>query len=104
MVMLAGERTHLFNFGGRDVAWVNPAYASTFVMNLEHDSRRLFSIQRKKTLENDDYEIHGRVIVVQQHHLIHLRRLQLGALCLKLSAFLKPRSHAFDSIQSDSIC
>lgn len=102
--MLAGECKYLFYFGRGDVARKYSTDPSPVVVNFEHDSRCLFSVQRKKALQNGDDEIHWRVIVVQQHHLVHLRRLQLAALGLKLSAFLNLCSHAFDSIQSDSMC
>jgi hypothetical protein len=86
---------HLFNLGGGDVARKDAAHASTFVVNFEHDSRRLFSVHAKKFLQHGDHELHRCVIVVQQHHLVHLRRHRsLAALCLKLTAFLRLRSHA----------
>jgi len=102
--MLAGKCAHLFNLGRSDVARKDSADTTTFVMNFEHDSRRLFSIERKKTLKNGNDEIHRREIVVQQHHLVHFRRLRLGALCLKQPVFLKLRSHAFDSKQFGPMC
>ena len=101
--MLAGVRTHLFNFGRGDIAGEYPANTAAFVMNFEHDSRRLFSIHAKKTLQDRDYKIHGRVIVVQQQHLVHLWRLGPGTLCVEQTPFLRLRSHAFDSIQSGSM-
>ena len=50
VLVLARVGKHLFYFGCSDVAGENPAGATSFVVNFEHDSRRLFSIHGKKTL------------------------------------------------------
>ncbi len=93
MLVLASECADLFNLGRSDVTRENAAHTTTFVMNFEHDSRRLFSIHRKKTLEDSDYEFHWRVIVIQQQHLVHLRRHRLGTLCFQQTPFLGFRNH-----------
>jgi len=103
MLVLACECNDLFNLGRSDVAGEYPADAPTLVMNFEHDLRCLFSIQRKKPLENGDNELHGCVIVIQQHYLIHSGWAQLVVLCNYLSAFLSLCRHAFDFIQSAPI-
>jgi cell division protein FtsL len=38
-------------------------------VHFEHDARRLFAAHAKKALQNDDHEIHGREIVIQQQTL-----------------------------------
>jgi hypothetical protein len=44
-------------------------------MHFEHDLQSSFAIHLKKPLQYLDYEIHGRVIVIEQNHLVHARRL-----------------------------
>ena len=52
MLVAACEgRYDLLYLGGRDVAWVNAANASTFHVHFEHDLRRLFAVLRKILLQ-----------------------------------------------------
>ncbi|MNC86723.1 hypothetical protein D3C83_23970 [compost metagenome] len=63
-------------------------------MHLEHDLRGLFPAQREKLLQDPDDEIHRRVVVVQQQHLEHRRRLDLGLFRLEDRVFALPIRHA----------
>jgi hypothetical protein len=44
-------------------------------MNGQHDLGRQLAIQVKKHLEHFDDEIHRCVVIVEQNHLVHRRRL-----------------------------
>ena len=70
MLVFACEGRNLFDLGGSDVAWVNPAHASSLHMDFEHDLRCAFSVHRKKSGENEDNEFHGGEIIVEQQHRI----------------------------------
>ena len=77
------EGCHLFNFRRRHVARKNSADATTFGMDFEHDSRRVFSIHPKKPLQNHDNEVHRCEIVVQQQDLVQRRRFELRRSCFE---------------------
>src|SRR5262245_24621858 len=44
-------------------------------MDVEHDLGRFLTVLLEDVLENVDYELHRRVVVVQHQHLIHGRLL-----------------------------
>ncbi len=77
MLVLACELKNLIHLGGGNVTGVDPANSAPFGMDFEHHTRCLFTTQMEKLLKNDDYELHRRVIVIQQNHLVHRRRFQL---------------------------
>src|SRR5258706_2641 len=62
-------------------------------MDFKHDLSRLFPRHRKESLQHDDDEFHGRVVVVQQNDLEQRWRLELGFLGLEQSAFSHTRRH-----------
>lgn len=66
MLMLLGECADLLHLGGGNIARENSAQASAFVMHFEHGLCSSFCIHGKKTLQDQDDEIHGGVIVVQE--------------------------------------
>ncbi len=81
--MMAGEPENLLNFGGGNITRKHPADTHTLPMNFEHDLRGLFTTFVKKILQYDDDKIHRRVVIIQQHHLIHRWWLKLGLLYFK---------------------
>src|SRR5512135_2259338 len=62
-------------------------------MNLQHDLGRLLPPLAEELLQNADHELHRRVIVVQQHHLVHRWRLDARSLLLDDGAFIRPLTH-----------
>ena len=104
MLVLSSIVAYLFNLGRGYIAGEYPADATTLIVNFEHDPRCLFSIQRKKTLQNVDDEIHGGEIVVQQHDLVHFWGTHSLLFAGVLTVFLNLYRHANDSIQSGLIC
>ena len=57
----------LLDFGGSHVMRVNTADAATRTVHLKHDDGGLLAIHVEKLLQYDHYEIHRRVIVVEQY-------------------------------------
>jgi hypothetical protein len=83
MLVAACEGCDLLNFCGRDIARVDSTDSPPFGVDFEHDPRRLFSIQAKKLLQNDDHEIHRCEVVVQQQDLVQWWRRELRASCFE---------------------
>jgi hypothetical protein len=94
MLVAACEGCDLFNLGGRDVARVNSTDSPALGVDFEHDSRRVFSIQPKESLQNDDHEIHRGEIVVQQQDLVQGRRRELRAFRFEQGTVLMLCGHA----------
>jgi hypothetical protein len=70
MLMLTSKRGDLLNLGRGDVPGKDAAYPHALSVDLEHDSRGTFAIHAEIFLQDDDDEIHRRVVVVQQHDLV----------------------------------
>src|SRR3990167_9656093 len=47
-------------------------------MHVKHDLRRLFTVQCEENLQHLDHEVHGREVIVQQHHLVQRGARHLG--------------------------
>ena len=62
-------------------------------MNLEHNLSRLFAAEREEFLQNQYNEIHGSVIVVQEYHFVHGRRLNFALLSLEQNTVAISTSH-----------
>jgi hypothetical protein len=63
------------------------------VVDFEHDLRRRIEVMPEKFLQNHDYKLHRREIVVQQQDLVEPRRLGLLGLALdddRAVAFVRP--------------
>ncbi|MCY1519051.1 hypothetical protein D9M68_537900 [compost metagenome] len=74
--MLARPRIlrHLRNPRGGQIAGIDPAYATPFVMHLQHDPRCFFVILIEELLQYFHDELHRGVVVIEQQDLIHRRR------------------------------
>jgi hypothetical protein len=70
MLMLAGKIRHLRNLRLRHFVCIDPANADTFLMNMHHDPIGLLARLVEEPLEYVDDEIHRRVIVIEQEHLV----------------------------------
>lgn len=73
MLMGMGRAQNHLYLGCRDVTGVDPADAPTLVMHLEHDPCSHVRRLAKDPLQYHDHEFHGRVVVIEQDHLIHGR-------------------------------
>ena len=76
MLIPAGKFIDLRHFGFSDFAGENPAHTPATGMDMQHDLGRFLAAQPEEMLENPHHEIHWRVVVIQQDHLVHRRRLQ----------------------------
>ena len=65
---------HLIDLGRGDVSGVDAADAAPVVVDLQHDLRRGLEVLVEILLQHHDDELHRRVVVVEQDHLVHLRR------------------------------
>src|SRR5436190_8343249 len=83
MLMLSGVCRDLLDFGGGHIARIDPTDADAFPMHLEHHLGSALPAQAEELLDHDDHEFHRRVVIVEQHDLVHGRRLQLAALRLQ---------------------
>jgi len=82
------------NLRGRDVARKNSTDSAALGVYFEHDTRRVFSIQPKESLQNDDYEIHRGEIIVQQQNLVQGRRRELCTFRFEQGTVLMLCGHA----------
>ncbi len=77
--MAAGEFNDLRHLGLGDIVGENAADADSVAMDVEHDLDRLLAALVEDLLQDVDDELHRRVVVVEQEHLVHARLLGLGA-------------------------
>src|SRR5688572_5126593 len=94
MLVLSRVCRDLLHLGGGDVARINPAYPDAFAMHLQHHLRGPLAGHGEELLQHHHYELHRRVVVVQQHDLEHRGRLQLAALRLEYGVVLELRHAA----------
>ena len=77
MLRLTGGGHDLGDFGFRHLERIDAAQADAGLVDLQHDFHRVFGRfieERFKDLHN---EIHRRVVVVEEQHLVKRRSLQL---------------------------
>ena len=72
-----GRLSDLLHLGGREVLGENPTNGSSVDVNLEHDLGGCFPIFAEKLLQDAHHKLHGGVVIVEHHHLEHLRWLNL---------------------------
>ena len=73
----------LLHFGGGNVVRIDPTDADAFPVHLEHDLGGPLAAHAEELLQDHHHEFHGCVVVIEQHDLVHRRRLQLAALRLQ---------------------
>ena len=83
MLVLACVTDHLLDLGRCDIPGVDPADAHAFAMDFQHDLSRFFPRHREESLQHDDNEFHGRVVVIQEDDFEERGRLELGFLGLE---------------------
>src|SRR5450755_3931435 len=77
MLMLSRVRDHLSHLGLCDLISKDPTDSLTLGMHFQHNASRFGAVHRKETLQDVDHELHGSVIVIDQHNLIEGRTLEL---------------------------
>ena len=75
--MFAGKVHDLRHFGLRHFICIDPAFADSLMMHMQHNSRRGFVILAEETFQHVHDEFHRRVIVVEDEHAVHVRPLGL---------------------------
>jgi len=80
--MLAREIHHLGDFGLRDLVGEDAAYADAVLMHMQHHPCRVLASHVKDPFKHMNDEFHGRVVVIEQQHLVERGllglRLRLG--------------------------
>jgi hypothetical protein len=69
MLMLARKIKYLLYLRVRHIIWINSARAAPLMMNLKHDPASSLAILIEHALQNVNYELHGRVVIVEEQHL-----------------------------------
>jgi hypothetical protein len=72
---LVGCVLDLVDFGGGHVFGVNAANAFAVEVDLQHDLGGRLTVFAEKFLQHPDHELHWGEIVIEHHHLVHLRGL-----------------------------
>ena len=83
MACLVGGVLYLIDFGGGDILGINAADAFAVQVDFEHDLGGRFAVLAEKLLQNTHHKLHGREIVVQHDHLVHMRRLGFQGFALQ---------------------
>ena len=78
MLILSGEIHDLGHFGLGHLKCIDPAFAHSMIVNMEHDAGRCLAVLLEKTLQHVDHEFHRRVIVVQDQDPVEAGLLGLG--------------------------
>src|ERR1700722_12687034 len=78
MLMLSSIRDHLSHLGLRNLVSKDPADSLTLGMHLQHNASCFRAVHREEALQDIDHELHGSVVVVDQHYLIEGGTLELG--------------------------
>src|ERR1700741_133170 len=79
MLVLAREFNHLSNLGLGNLEGVDAANADAVAVHVQHDLYSLFARLGEKSLENVNDELHWRVVVVEDQHLVEAGLLGFGA-------------------------
>lgn len=90
--MLARVNHHLRHLGLRNLVREYPTDALAAGMNLKHDASGVLAVQPEHVLQDIDDELHWRVVVVQQDHLVKGGALEFGGGLLEYQSSLDPRS------------
>ena len=93
--MLPGECCDLVDLGFGNAVRIDAAQSNALVMYFEHYLSGLFAAFGKKLLQNHHNEFHGRVIVVQQQHLIQRWRFLSGCRAIYNGTFVSLRHSVF---------
>lgn len=76
MLVFLGEIHHLRDLGFRYFIGEDTAYPDALLMDVKHHSRRLVGVHREERFQHMDDKFHGRIIVIQQQHLVLARLLR----------------------------
>src|SRR5713101_5839610 len=77
MLVLAGEVHDLRHLGLGDLVSIHAAFADSVVVNVKHDSCGRIAVLVEEALQHVHYELHRRVVVIEQEHSVHIGPLDL---------------------------
>src|SRR6266436_10247673 len=77
MLMLSRVRDHLSHLGLRNLISKYLADPLALGMHLQHNASGFGAVHGKEALQDIDHELHGSVVVIDQHNLIEWRALEL---------------------------
>src|SRR5260370_2249603 len=77
MLMLSRVRDHLSHLGLRNLISKDPTDSFTLGMHLQHNASCFGAVHCKEALQDIDHELHGSVVVIDQHNLIECRTPEL---------------------------
>src|ERR1700730_6592470 len=77
MLMLSRVRDHLGHLGLCNLISKDPTNAFSLGMHLQHNASCFRTVHRKETLQDINHELHGSVVVIDQHYLVKGRPLEL---------------------------
>src|ERR1700738_3644749 len=77
MLMLSRVRDHLSHLGLCNLISKDPTDSFALGMHLQHNASCFRAVHGKEALEDIDHELHGSVVVIDQHDLIEWRALEL---------------------------
>ena len=77
--MPPGEFNHLGDLCFRNFERKNATNANTMAVDMQHDINRFFAVLAEYLFQDVNHELHRRVVVVQQKHLVEAGLLGLGA-------------------------
>src|SRR5579872_1561827 len=78
MLILPCQLHDLGHFRLSNLVSVNAAHSDASAMNVQHDTRGFLTRLLKKSFEDMNDKLHGRVVVVQHQHLVHRRLAGFG--------------------------
>ncbi len=76
--MAAGEVHHLPDLGFGDLEGEHADHREPALVHRQHEVERLRVRHAEEPLQHMNDELHRRVVVVEQHHLVERRTLGLG--------------------------
>src|SRR3546814_3734427 len=94
MLVLAGEVDDLGDLGLGDFIAEDAADADAALVDAEHHTCRVLDVHAEEALEDEDDELHRRIVVVEHQHLVgrseehtselqSLMRISYAVFCLK---------------------
>src|SRR3977135_147871 len=78
MLMLSRIRDHLSHLGLCNLISKDPTDSLSLGMHLQHNASWFRAVHGEETLQDVDHELHGSVVVIDEHDLIERRTLELG--------------------------
>src|SRR6266567_412726 len=77
MLMLSRVRDYLSHLGLRNLISKYSANPLPLGVHLQHNASCFGAVHGEEALQNIDHELHGSVVVIDQHNLIEWRPLEL---------------------------